>query len=83
MVVKFYDYIDDFFYNCIFIYFLIAEFGSKFYDYVVKTWLDGIVKIIRIKERSGLIRVRLAGVKVATGDVLIFLDFYCEFNIGW
>lgn len=60
-----------------------AELGSKLRDYVAKTWPDGIVKIIRTMERSGLIRARLAGAKASTGDVLIFLDSHCETNTGW
>ena len=57
--------------------------GKKLEEYVAKTWPDGVVKIVRTKERSGLIRARLAGAKAATGDVLIFLDSHCEANHGW
>ncbi|XP_061193808.1 probable N-acetylgalactosaminyltransferase 9 isoform X2 [Saccostrea echinata] len=59
------------------------ELGSKLREYVAHTWPDGIVKIIRTTERSGLIRARLAGAKAATGDVLIFLDSHCEAGPGW
>ena len=52
-------------------------------DYIRKTWPDGIVKIVRLTERSGLIRARVAGARAATGDVLIFLDAHCEATKGW
>ena len=48
-----------------------------------EAWPDGVVKIVRTTERSGLIRARLAGAKAATGDVLIFLDSHCEVGPGW
>ena len=48
-----------------------------------EAWPDGVVKIVRTKERSGLIRARIAGAKAATGDVLIFLDSHCEAAPGW
>uniref|UniRef100_A0A1I8Q0J5 Polypeptide N-acetylgalactosaminyltransferase n=1 Tax=Stomoxys calcitrans TaxID=35570 RepID=A0A1I8Q0J5_STOCA len=53
-------------------------------DYYIRTRLPaGRVLVVRLKNRLGLIRARLAGARVATGDVLIFLDAHCEANIGW
>lgn len=52
-------------------------------DYIKTEWPDGVVKYVRTKQRSGLIRARIAGAEAATGDVLIFLDSHCEANEGW
>ncbi|XP_052801454.1 probable N-acetylgalactosaminyltransferase 9 isoform X2 [Mya arenaria] len=60
-----------------------AGLGQELTDYVAKTWPDGVVRVVRTKERSGLIRARLAGARAATGDVLIFLDSHCEAAPGW
>ena len=36
------------------------------------------VRIVREKERVGLIRARLSGARHAKGDVLTYLDSHCE-----
>ncbi|KAL3832577.1 hypothetical protein ACJMK2_024210 [Sinanodonta woodiana] len=41
------------------------------------------VSLVRLKERSGLIRARIAGFDVSTGEVAIFLDSHCEATEGW
>ena len=36
------------------------------------------VRILRLPERSGLIRARLAGIAEASAQILTFLDSHCE-----
>ncbi|CAD5219543.1 unnamed protein product [Bursaphelenchus xylophilus] len=48
----------------------LARFGSK-------------LRLVRSKERLGLIRARATGAKYATGEVIIFLDAHCEASKGW
>lgn len=60
-----------------------AEVGEELDNYVEKVWPDKIVKIVRSKERLGLIRGRMLGAEQATGDVLIFLDAHCEATHMW
>uniref|UniRef100_A0A8C9YKY1 Polypeptide N-acetylgalactosaminyltransferase n=1 Tax=Sander lucioperca TaxID=283035 RepID=A0A8C9YKY1_SANLU len=42
-----------------------------------------IVRVVRQRERKGLITARLLGASVATGDTLTFLDAHCECFNGW
>jgi polypeptide N-acetylgalactosaminyltransferase len=43
--------------------------GSELDDYIAKHWPDGRVKVVRTKERQGLIRARLMGARVAKSQV--------------
>ncbi|KAI5712692.1 hypothetical protein M8J75_010497 [Diaphorina citri] len=52
-------------------------------DYYIQTRLPPKVRLIRLKERAGLIRARIAGAENAKGDVLMFLDSHCELGTNW
>lgn len=41
------------------------------------------IRVLRSKERVGLIRSRLIGVEAAIGKVLTFIDAHCEATKGW
>lgn len=49
-------------------------------DYTKKL---GKIKMVRTKERVGLIKARIIGANNAQGEVLVFLDAHCEANKGW
>ncbi|XP_041057513.1 polypeptide N-acetylgalactosaminyltransferase 5 [Carcharodon carcharias] len=65
---------------------LVDDFSTKEY---LKENLDKYmsqfpkVHVIHLQERHGLIRARLVGAAIATGDVLTFLDSHVECNVGW
>ncbi|XP_058121792.1 polypeptide N-acetylgalactosaminyltransferase 1 [Anopheles ziemanni] len=52
-------------------------------DYYVKSRLPAKVKVLRQRQRVGLIRARLAGARLAKADVLVFLDAHCECMVQW
>lgn len=53
---------------------------QKLADYTIQL---GKVKIIRTKERVGLIKARSIGAINSVADVVVFLDAHCEANVGW
>lgn len=63
-------------------FFAIADILRKpLEDYIAKHLPQ--VRVLRLPERSGLIRARLAGAREAKADVLVFLDSHTECNINW
>lgn len=52
-------------------------------DYYLRTRFPPKVHLVRLRERAGLIRARLAGARAAVGDVLVFLDAHCEVVQTW
>ena len=41
------------------------------------------VRVLRMQQRMGAIRVRQAAAREATGEVLFFLDAHCEAGVNW
>lgn len=60
----------------------VTDFLKLTLENYVKT-LEVPVKIIRMEERSGLIRARLRGAAASKGQVITFLDAHCECTLGW
>uniref|UniRef100_A0A671YY98 Polypeptide N-acetylgalactosaminyltransferase n=1 Tax=Sparus aurata TaxID=8175 RepID=A0A671YY98_SPAAU len=58
------------------------DFLKKKLENYVRT-LEVPVRILRMEQRSGLIRARLRGAAATKGQVITFLDAHCECTIGW
>ena len=57
--------------------------GAKLDEYVALHF-PKVVKLLRLKERSGLINARMAGINHARKDtILLFLDSHIEATPGW
>uniref|UniRef100_A0A8C2IZU5 Polypeptide N-acetylgalactosaminyltransferase n=1 Tax=Cyprinus carpio TaxID=7962 RepID=A0A8C2IZU5_CYPCA len=54
---------------------------KKLEDHVAT--LEVPVRILRMEQRSGLIRARLRGAAATRGQVITFLDAHCECTVGW
>ena len=61
------------------IFFILAHLKDQLTDYM-KAY--SIVKIVRMPERVGLIRARLAGLPYSTAEVVTYLDSHCECTNG-
>ncbi|CAJ0941791.1 unnamed protein product, partial [Mesorhabditis belari] len=59
----------------------LPELGEKLVKHIER--FGDLVKLIRSKERLGLIRAKVRGAREARAEVLVFLDSHCEANAGW
>lgn len=59
------------------IFFSLTEYLHDKLEEYIKQF--SIVKIVRQKERKGLITARLLGATVATAETLTFLDAHCKY----
>lgn len=66
-------------YSCIAIF--PASLKEPLEDYIAR-W-NGKVRLIRNKERKGLISTRTTGAEESRGEVVLFLDAHCEVNKNW
>nr|CAD7403158.1 unnamed protein product [Timema poppensis] len=57
------------------------DLKTKLENYITK--FDGKVRLVRNKEREGLIRTRSFGAQEARGEIILFLDAHCEVNSNW
>lgn len=58
-----------------------SHLKRKLEDFIER--YNGKVRLIRNKEREGLIRTRTRGAVEARGEVVLFLDAHCEVGINW
>ena len=52
-------------------------------SYIATQFPVGLVKMVRMKERVGLIRARMEGVRQASGEVIVIFDSHMEVNVQW
>lgn len=49
----------------------------------IKSNFPNLVQIVRLKDRSGLMLARMAGIKAAVSDIVIVMDAHMEVNTNW
>lgn len=67
---------------------LVDDFSDKDYlfkdlDEHIANYKPDLVKIIRLKERSGLMKARMAGIREAKAEIVVIMDAHIEVNTNW
>lgn len=70
-------------YNNSYVRSISAELQSELETYLDTHFPKGLITLIRMPKRVGLIQARLAGFRNSTGEVIIFFDSHMEVNIDW
>ncbi|XP_071100671.1 polypeptide N-acetylgalactosaminyltransferase 1-like [Haliotis cracherodii] len=60
-----------------------SELKGNLSTYVSKKFPEGLVRVVRMPGRMGLIKARQMGCKMAEGDVIVIFDSHMEVNIDW
>ncbi|KAG6451572.1 hypothetical protein O3G_MSEX007214 [Manduca sexta] len=61
----------------------LPELKGKLSHYVRTRLPPDLIRILRLPDRIGLTQARQHGARMATGDVLVFLDAHCEGSWDW
>ncbi|XP_049882423.1 uncharacterized protein LOC126378274 [Pectinophora gossypiella] len=61
----------------------LPELKDKLSHYVRTRLPPHLIRIIRRKNRRGVVQARLEGARAASGEVLVFLDAHCEAQPDW
>ncbi|XP_040574902.1 polypeptide N-acetylgalactosaminyltransferase 5 [Lepeophtheirus salmonis] len=60
----------------------LPHLGEPLDEYIAQHF-EGLVKVVRLKERHGLMRSRMEGIKASSAQILTFLDSHIEVTVGW
>ncbi|CAG4949207.1 unnamed protein product [Parnassius apollo] len=61
----------------------LPELKGKLSHYIRTRLPPDLIRVLRLPDRVGLTKARLAGARYAVGDVLVFLDAHCEGQPDW
>lgn len=60
-----------------------AALGAPLDQYVRDFFPRDLIRLVRLRQRTGLIASRVEGLRHSDGDVVVFLDSHVEVNVAW